>query len=107
MQETLSTIHATPAFVLRLATAALCRGTGWGWALLWRLVLWGVLVMGSVPVLAQPMGCTSTYTISGTAAGRSAGLFGEYYLGTFQMQSGYSEASQNTFFDPYASFDPG
>ena len=50
-------------------------------------------------LLAQaPAGCTSTYTATGTASGGAAGLFAQYYPGTFQTQSGFSESSPVTFF---------
>jgi uncharacterized repeat protein (TIGR01451 family) len=101
MLKTLSAIHATPAFVLQLTDAALCPIAGRARALLGWVVLLGFLVMGGVPVLAQPTGCISTYTTGGTAAGGAAGLFGEYYLGTFQLQPGYGEASPNTYFSTH------
>ncbi|RSK48276.1 T9SS type A sorting domain-containing protein [Hymenobacter rigui] len=62
------------------------------------LVLAG-LVAGSRGGLAQGAPpCSGTYTSSGVNAGSSSGLFGEYYPGTFQTQTGFAATSPVTFF---------
>ncbi|WBO83688.1 right-handed parallel beta-helix repeat-containing protein [Hymenobacter yonginensis] len=50
------------------------------------------------PLLAQPTGCVSRYSTAGVEAGGAAGLYAEFYSGTFQTQPGFSEASPLTFF---------
>ncbi len=63
-----------------------------------NLIIAWVLLARPLAALAQPAGCTSTYTSTGTTPGGASGLFAEYYSGTFQAQPGYSESSPNTFF---------
>lgn len=73
----------------------LSRRSGW-------IAFWLLQILSRLSFAQGPAGCVSAYTSSGTSPGGAAGLFGEYYPGTFTTEAGFGAANPVTFFSTTA-----